>query len=335
MNAGKTIVLVVLAAGLLAAPASASMYLDINPASGPTAIAIDAPTAIVSGMNLMIRLTGATPLTMLQSYMSVLSTNVGGGLINGTITDAWYPGTELSGIGSLGTASTTLDADGDTDIGSTNYASATGYMRAQKGNTDYVTQTDPAGIGAYVLSFQGTEWASANPHGVTVIEAIGRQKASASGLWKEAGVSKAAVPFTGNTITLYRPDDAKLDHDALSLDGSASMVLNGAASTGSINMWSWDVDGDTQFDVASALATSLSLSYDPIAGILSWTGPAGSGQKTLPAGDYQVKLRTEWQGSTLTSSEKTAMMTLLPEPATMALLGLGGLAVAIRRRRAA
>jgi hypothetical protein len=100
-------------------------------------------------------------------------------------------------------------------------------------------------------------------------------------------------------------------------------------------MWSWDVDGDTQFDVASALATSLSLSYDPIAGILSWTGPAGSGQKTLPAGDYQVKLRTEWQGSTLTSSEKTAMMTLLPEPATMALLGLGGLALAIRRRRAA
>jgi len=348
VKAVKTLLLVAFAAGLLATSAQASIYVDLT-GMGGTAIELPSaafePTAVNVAFQLYIRVTpSATPTgdSIQKALMVTKSTNVGGGLINGILWAEFVSGGPFSLHPTNSTVGKSQDIDGDSisgaidkDLGMITGGSPNDNMSAY--STVYNVQPDATGFDVYSMTFTGTGLTSANPHGVTVLQgaftgALGKT------MWKEGGVSKTALADqkTGTTITLYRADDAKLDHAVLSLDGTASVKLDGAESIGSINMWSWDVNGDGNFEVASALATSLELRYDPITGVLSWEGPVGSGitgSQALSAGNYPVKLQTKWLGSTLTSDETTSMMTLLPEPATMALLGLGGLALAIRRRR--
>jgi len=353
VKAGMTIVLVVLAAGLLAAPAVASMSLDLNQTSTSSSsvnIAIDSPTYALNGMNLNARIISAsTPLTLLKFYSSVVSTNVGGGLIEGNLTDDWNSADlKLYGSATIGTQQN-LDGvgDPDLDIGSTVFATSTDYMLAQKGSTTYVTQTDAThGIPAYTVNFAGTGWVAANPHGITVLQAIARQKLGVS-IWKEGTTSMGSttLPDTGYTVTLYRADVAKVNGMTsgaeLDLHLGGSGTMDAVDSIGSLDQYQWDVNGDGTYEALTATGHMMTFTVHE-SGLVDWNDGAGDSGSYMPtpaqkaAEKVLVGLRTKNgdNGSPLTAGTATATL-LLPEPATMALLGLGGLALAIRRRRAA
>jgi len=350
---GKTLLVAAFAVGLLAASASAAMYLDIDPSSGSGsatyAIGIDSGTWSYTGMKLNARIvSGESSNSLLKFFSKVVSTNVGGGLILGTLSDAWNT-TELNlyGNASLGTQKN-LDSDTDTDIGGADGATSTDWMLAQKSATGYVTQTDNTnGIPAYTVNFAGTGWVGgpgANPHGITVIQAVPRDKTGVT-IWKEGTVNQGNAPAyamasTGYTITLYRPDDAALDKAQIDLK-LGSGTLDASGSIGSINKWLWDIGGEGTYEVTSATGTSMTFTYNKATGQVDWTDGVGDSGSYTPtaaekkAGQVMVTMQTKYVNSSTLTHDETSAMVLLPEPATMALLGLGGLALAVRRRRVA
>ncbi|MCX5685587.1 MAG: PEP-CTERM sorting domain-containing protein [Planctomycetota bacterium] len=376
MKAVKTLLLVAFAAGLLTASAHAALFLDVTGAGGTTYIPITATNGIQSftstnRFTVAARIVGTDPLdyaaqSLAKVTISVLSSQVGGGLVNGNLSAAWYSpdatntlqygedgngdpiyGPNFGGNGSFSSTGTQqdLNGDGNKDVGSTDLSTATsGWMRGELSSGFATPQTSANGFNLFRMTYTGTTgWVSTNPHGVTVVSAVNAAKQGWTAWYEDGAVagggggSGSEDPLTGKTVTLYRADTASLDKASLTIDGTAAVGLDGGTSVGSINKWKWDLNGDGTFEVVGDSASSLSLTYDPVTGTLHWTGNGVSGQEHVDAGDYTVKLRTMWDkgdGTALTSSDKTAAMTLLPEPATMALLGLGALA-AIRRRRAA
>jgi hypothetical protein len=350
VKAGKTLLVAAFAFGLLAASASAAMYLDIDPSSGSGsttyAIAVDSGTASVTGLKLNIRLTsngGSGDLQLLKYYGKVVSTNYDGGLILGTLSDAWNT-TDLNlySAAYLGKQQD-LDSDGDIDIGGTNPAVFNDWMCAQNGNTTYVTQTDATnGIPAYTINFAGTSWVggpSANPHGITVIQAV--QAKNTYNLYRE-GTKGANGADTGYTITLYRPDGAALDKTQIDLK-LGSGTLDASGSIGSINKWLWDFGGDGTYEVmvSGTTAPVMTFTYNSATGEVGYNDGVGDSGSYTPtaaekaAGKFTVTMQTKYVNSSTLTHDETSAIVLLPEPATMALLGLGGLALAVRRRRVA
>lgn len=98
----------------------------------------------------------------------------------------------------------------------------------------------------------------------------------------------------------------------VTLDGSGS-----TDSDGTIVSWEWDLDGDSVTDFTGE---TVDVSRSDL-GLLGWT-------------DYQTReiTLTVTDNGGLTDDD-TTNLTMIPEPATLVLLGCGGVLVAMRTRR--
>ena len=351
MKTGKTLLLMAFAAGLLTTSAQAYIYVDLTgPGAAVPIIATD-PTAASVSFQLYIRITATadpTKDTLWKFMVDTRSTNVGGGLINGTLAASWVTtgsgGPNFSGdtTSKLG-KSQDIDGDGDLDLGGigTSTAVIPDYMAGR--NASYITEPDANGFNMYNMTFTGTSFAGSNPHGVTELKGTFVQKVGYT-MWKENGSATPATNLanqrTGQTITLYRPDNIQFDKPSIDLtDGPGT--LDASPSVGSIDEWQWDINGDGVYEVKRATATSMTFSFDKLTGRVSWNdGAAGDFGDYAPtpaqvaAKQVQVNLRTKYGNDLipLTHDEDHAMV-ILPEPATVVLLVMGGVIVAVRRRR--
>ncbi len=82
-------------------------------------------------------------------------------------------------------------------------------------------------------------------------------------------------------------------------------------------VWLWDIDGDGEYD--DAVGRELGLTFDRL-----------TGQFGLPLGEHVIRVIAD-DGKNATTSYET-VINITPEPASLAVLGLGSLAVVLRRR---
>jgi hypothetical protein len=133
-------------------------------------------------------------------------------------------------------------------------------------------------------------------------------------------------PIVGyNALTLYQPW-AEADFDITppsSVDVAAGGELDVSGIVGysshTTGLWHWTIDG--LLVPGSDGLLDLSLDNAELKALLG----------ALPERKINVELHV--MTGDLQTASRGAEITLMPEPATMALLGLGGLALAIRRRR--
>jgi len=187
------------------------------------------------------------------------------------------------------------------------------------------------------LTFTATDWGpeydAAGQSGVTEIWADPRQYGSAS--WTEDGTSKINFvdpqPGDPNAGDLLADDGVILYVESAAAapagapftlgPGGGDVVLDGTASTGSVNWWGWDFDGDDNYEIEGIGEGSVTVSYEDLKGM------------GIPDGDYTAKMTVGWSASDpINQSTATFGLSLVPEPGTVALLALG-LVTLIRRRK--
>ena len=350
--------LFILTGALLATSASGALTLDLrNGAVGNPAAVEYTGVGQVIALELWATVTGgdAVPTNdgLWKFYTSIRSSN--GGLAQGNLTQAgskssgWFTGTPFNaGLGAYSGTKADLDGDGDLDIGSNNNAdAASGWIQARAGVMQAsieLNRTAPYnswGIGKFTFTATG---AGPVPHGVTRLYPTPR--VGGDTLWNEdgyiwegedafppfdpindwtAGSDRMGTPAVGQYVILYVHATAVAPGGGGTVVGEfgQNLVLDAGASTGSMNTYQWDLDGDGDWD----LTTNNPLTVIPWADLVGLYG-------LLPGGDYTAGLRTAWQESPpITEGTATFPLHLTPEPATMALLGIGGLLTLIRRRK--
>jgi hypothetical protein len=347
--------LFILTGALLATSASGALTLDLrNGAVGnPAAVEYTGVGQVIT-LNLWATVTGADAVPtndgLWKFYTSIRSSN--GGLAKGTLAKSgksgWVVGTAFN-LGSGATVGTfvDLDGDGDLDVGSNNSNDALNWMQGRAGvmqATVEYQRTAPYNswaIANYTFTATG---AGPDPHGVTKLYLTPR--VSNDNLWNEdgyiwegedayppfdpindwtAGSDRMGTPLAGQYVTLYIHATAVAPGGGGTVEAllGENLTLNAGASTGSMNNYQWDLDGDNDWD----LTTNNPLTVIPWADLVGKYG-------LMAGGLYNARLRTAWEESPPVT-ESTAMfpLHLTPEPATMALLGIGGLLTLIRRRK--
>jgi len=189
------------------------------------------------------------------------------------------------------------------------------------------------------LSFESTAWGPeydpAGPSGVTEIWVDPRQYQAA--LWTEDGTSKSNFLVTppppdditdgdllaGPPIILYIVSAAAAPAGAggVVAPGGPPLVLDGMASTGSINWWGWDFDGDGTYEIEGVGEGVVEVTYEELKAM------------GLADGPHLAAMTVGWSASDpINTSTAEFTLTLVPEPATVALLAVG-LVTLIRRRK--
>ncbi len=296
-------------------------------------------------------------------YSSFLSTN--GGLIKGDLLSA-FPGGSMWSAGYLVHEGEQhdLDGDGDLDIGSNavDAVSPPMYQGKASGFIEFFDEPVPAldpfgGITqeyiddvwkplhdtnewhvANVGFFPAAEWnvesdpATGRP-GVVEIWSRPRQFAHAS--WEEDGQLSINFPNpatkdygvleTGDKVILYVASEAHGPEGGPFEvgPGGPPLLLNGSASTGSINWWGWDFDGDGDYEIEGVGEEQVAVTYADLQamGVLDGHYP-------------HAKMTVGWSASDPVNTNTAEFdFTLVPEPATIALLLAGCLATGMRRRR--
>ena len=312
--------------GLIAGSASAALILDIRN-SGVQTIAVTDPSAAIV-MQLWATATGSNGVNtddgIAQVYFSVYSSSGGlleGDLTVGIINPVFTNATTTSGL------RVDLDSDGDLDVGSKVNTSSANWALASNG---MAMLSDTQNLAA--LTFLGSGvWNAADPHGVTMIWMAPRLNTTGT-IWKEDGANKnnnLSSQLTGTQITLYRPTEAPVPVFNQGNPGAplefkpleAAIMLDATAGIGSMNLWAWDFTGDGNPDFTGPLGT-LPLTYEMLKAL------------GLDDGTHMGMLTTSYVASDPTNVFNSPFQfTLVPEPATLALLGLGGLVTLIRRKK--
>ena len=235
--------------------------------------------------------------------------------------------------------------DGDLDIGHTNPSMpappwftvihAMGmqfndFLTGQPVNEWYVATLTFDPIGA------GPDFDPAGPSGVTEIWADPRVGGSQ---WTEDGKTRNNNPdpappldpnpdrgdmLGGPSIMLYILSAAQAPAGGpVELGpGGPPVVLNGMASTGSINWWGWDFDGDGTYEIEGVGEGEPEVTYESL--------KAMGLEDMVP---YAATMTVGWSASDPINTDTVGFdLMLVPEPATVALLAVG-LVTLIRRRK--
>ena len=301
------------------------MQLDLR--NGTTDIvAVTSPTQLVNSEFWAVVADGDANLTndkvnnFAASVYSATGPGGGPGIIYGDMAltfSSAFQGSVLydsdPGLCYAGT-SQNLDGDGDNDIGSTNNADVTtGWIFP---SASLSGATSPLDIGQ--VAFQGTGWV-AGSHGVTQLFVVSTTNPTGTG-YKKDNVGGTTPAVTGRIVTLYRPATAVVG-GPLTIDSGETKQLGGTGSTGTFDTWEWIIGGLT----TSLTGDTPDVSYDYLVDTLHLT----------PGNTYDVQLNLTSAYEAITPGFGENLLTIAPEPATLALLAFGGLAMLARRRRSA
>ena len=353
---GGALAAVVALAALAASAPGGGVTVDLRLPGGGNTVEIADPTQSVD-LELWVRVEGDDADTtndgLWKFYCAILSSN--GGLLLGDLEDPQWHYTSIpfppynlptpfspapSYLGDV----VDIDHDGDTDIGpallfdnpGAAHGDALHWMLGRASQIQNTVYQNEWLVAHYV--FDGLVWGP-DPTGVTRIFTLPRQDDHVT-LWNEDGYIGDGLPpdppeewipgtdangliMPGQEIILYtraqaaepgggQPVVAGFEHD---------LTLDAGASTGSINTYRWDLDGDGDWDLVGG---------EPVS-VLAWQDLLDLG--LLPGEAYAARLGVAWiENPTLTEDETTFTLQVMPEPATLALMALGAAAL-LRRRR--
>lgn len=351
---GSTLVMV-LVGGILASIASGGITVDLRFAGGETSQVIVGPGEVVTAQ-LWASVTGLNPDPLddglWKFYAKLLSSH--GGLIQGDMSAEWevvsiwipIPGFWLEWApfrdgqaASLGTQQD-LDGDGDLDLGGTDPSKITDWFLARAPSLQATKDFSEWHIAN--VTFTGMAWGpehvSGGISGVTEIWAESRGKDDPiwnEDLWLEdfpftgppppEGTGKAGNFETGTKIVLYIASAANASaNNGAEVNEGEVLLLDGTASTGSVNWWGWDFDQNGTYEVESADGTG-EISFDDLFALYG------------DYGTYMATMAVGWaQSDRINESEAPFELTLVPEPATLGLIAVGfvlSVVGRVRRRR--
>lgn len=296
-------------------------------------VAVTDPNAVVSGEFWAV-VTGANGTSSddrINNFMaSIYSTSsLSGGIINGNLTfafsDAFNSSVLYDDTFSYPGTSQDLNGDGNKDVGSTNNVDVlSGWIYPNAVLTGPVASSllVPPGFDIGTATFTGTSWV-AGSHGVTQLYVVSSTNPNGTG-YKVDSVGGSIPATTGTEVTLYRPATAVVG-PALTIGvGDPTKILGGTGSTGTFDTsnYKWyingiltDLTGDTPTVTLDYLVNGLGL------GVGTW--------------GVELDLSSIYQPGGITPGEGSIQILSTPEPATLALLAFGGLAMISRRRRSA
>jgi hypothetical protein len=352
------VALSLLVAGMATSMASANLVLDtVQKGTTNTLINISAATNTV-GIDLFFTVNGTDGDPTNDGYNKIFfdlysSNNTTGGLtkIDYRVTGqtnafVWGLGIPL-GNNSFRGFLADLDGDGDLDLGNTDNQSSTGWVCSDWGNRTEVDannkQVFTFNYSQEILGINTSKLASiqltrsaysaqAMGHGITQIYAVGKVSAIDNIIMIDGNSVDGLAPETGSKVTLYQTAEAALVGGELTVDQTNGATLDGTPSIGTMNQFLWQVRKHGTSDSWMTLTGIDSLSAD-----VTYAGLKALGLQDNT--DYDVQLTTTYLGEVVLPGNNASTSTtplelhLLPEPATLSLLGIGTLTFLLRRKK--